>query len=258
MGNAPAKKAFGGPVAGGMPQPAPTSITTSPGGLATAGGAQGLQGPGGFPAPPPGVSAPLPTAMPSSPMGVAGPQALPPPSSSPVQMPQLKRGGKVTPPANDPLQRKVTRGAILSAVPGRTDAHFTHVPSGSYVVPADIVSGRGEGNTIAGAEALQKLFKMPPYGGTPMKMGKGPGVPGRGTFPKIKKRFAAGGAPDPNTGKPVRVNLAGGEIVVPPENLMAAVHPDLKTAHEIMDKWVLDERKKLRKTLARLPGPVKS
>jgi len=214
-------------------------------------------------APPPQMGVP-------QPMGVAGamggvPGNVQPGTAQgvtqlpPSAFPQFKRGGSVTPPPNDPFQKKVTTGALLSSVPGRTDAHFTHVPSGSYVIPADIVSGRGEGNTIAGAAALQKLFKMAPYGGAPMKVGKGPGTPGRGTLPHArKKKFAAGGAPDPNMGKPVRVNLAGGEIVVPPDNLIEAVHPDLKTAHEIMDKWVLDERKKLRKTLAKLPGPVKS
>lgn len=152
------------------------------------------------------------------------------------------------------LQRKVTRGAILSAVPGRTDAHFTHVPSGSYVIPADIVSGRGQGNTIAGAAKLSKMFKLGgpgPYGSGMPQMSRG------------KPRFRAdGGATDGNalsdgSDNPVRVNLAGGEIVVPPENLRDVVHPNLKTAHDIMDKWVLLERKKLRKTLAKLPGPVR-
>ena len=57
--------------------------------------------------------------------------------------------------------------------------------------------------------------------------------------------------------KPVRVNLAGGEIVVPPENLLSRVHPDLKMAHEIMDAWVVNERKNLRKELGKLPGPVR-
>lgn len=150
----------------------------------------------------------------------------------------------------NPLKSKVasiTKGPILSAVPGRTDAHKTHVPSGSYVIPADIVSGRGQGNTIAGTESLSKLFKLGPYGSAPGKI--------KGDKPKFK---AAGGAAEsPNIGQPVRVNLAGGEIVVPPENLMETVHPDLNTAHDIMDKWVLMERKKLRKTLAKLPGPVK-
>lgn len=146
---------------------------------------------------------------------------------------------------------KMTLGAILSPVPGRTDAHFTHVPSGSYVIPADIVSGRGEGNTIAGAKALERLFKMGPYGTKPSAIKGGAGAPRR---PQMR---ADGGEVESPDHEPVRVNLAGGEIVVPPENLLEVIHPDLKTAHEIMDKWVLNERKKLRKTLAKLPGPVK-
>lgn len=145
----------------------------------------------------------------------------------------------------------LTKGSILSEVPGRTDSHATHVPSGSYVIPADIVSGRGEGNTLAGSKALERLFKL--------------GGKSRRGLPRLSRLrpsvgLAAGGAPEAPEGSdtpPVRVNLAGGEIVVPPENLMDTVHPDLKIAHEIMDAWVLNERKNLRKELARLPGPVK-
>lgn len=149
--------------------------------------------------------------------------------------------------------RNITRGPLLSAVPGRTDSHKTHVPPGSYVIPADIVSGRGQGNTIAGAHALQQLFKMGPYGSSPANMVRGRGAP---PAPHPAK-FADGGVPDDATGRPVRVDLAGGELVVPPENLQKVVHPDLKTAHNIMDVWVLHERNNLRKTLANLPGPVR-
>lgn len=147
----------------------------------------------------------------------------------------------------------LTRGTLISTVPGRTDLHKTHVPSGSYVIPADIVSGRGQGNTLAGAEQLHRLFKMPHQGLTPHE----PKLP-RAGFPRAPAGLSKGGAtPDHHEGKPVRVDLAGGEVVVPPENLRAVVHKDLKTAHAIMDRWVLKERKKLRKTLAKLPGPVK-
>ena len=150
--------------------------------------------------------------------------------------------------------RNMTRGPILSSVPGRTDAHATHVPSSSYVIPADIVSGRGQGNTMAGADSLQRLFHMGPYGSSlsHIKPGK---MPSAIKPPKFMKR--SGGSVDSHVGKPVRVNLAGGEMVIPPEHLIAHVHPNLKHAHAIMDAWVLHERKKLRKTLAKLPGPVK-
>lgn len=145
--------------------------------------------------------------------------------------PAFAKGGGLLP--RKPKLPKVTKGPLISSVPGRTDQHATHVPAGSYVIPADIVSGRGEGNTLAGVEALSKLFKLGPYG--------------------MNLKRAEGGAVDEN---PVRVNLAGGEIVVPPENLQHVVNPDIKQAHKIMDAWVLRERKMLRKTLASLPGPV--
>ncbi len=151
--------------------------------------------------------------------------------------------------------RNLTHGPILSNVPGRTDAHAAHVPSGSYVIPADIVSGRGQGNTLAGANSLQRLFKMGPYGSGMPALMRGHGLPRVGNT-KVAGR-ADGGTSDPSTGKPVEVNLAGGEIVVPPENLMDVVHPNLKHAHSIMDAWVLHERKNLRNTLAKLPGPVR-
>ena len=77
--------------------------------------------------------------------------------------------------------------------------------------------------------------------------------------PKMMTSPAArgGGRHDGHIGTPTPVHLAGGELVIPPGNLMQVVHPDLKVAHKIMDKWVIQERKKLRKTLAKLPGPVK-
>jgi hypothetical protein len=106
------------------------------------------------------------------------------------------------------------------------------------------------------------MFKMGPYGSNPGVIKSGAGAP---SPPKIGK-FASGGGKtgDAHVGKPVRVNLAGGEVVVPPENIMETIHRlnpgktyTLKQAHEILDAWVLLERKNLRKTLAKLPGPVR-
>lgn len=152
--------------------------------------------------------------------------------------------------------RGMTKGAIFSAVPGRTDHHDTHVPSGSYVVPADIVSGRGQGNTIAGANVLHQMFKMGPFGSPAMGMHHGPGAP-RPVVPHPAKFHSGGGKHASHIGTPTPVKLAGGEVVIPPENLMHVVHPNLNHAHKIMDQWILNERRNLRKTLAKLPGPAK-
>ena len=151
--------------------------------------------------------------------------------------------------------RSLMHGPIMSSVPGRTDAHHAAVPSGSYVVPADIVSGRGQGNTAAGMNVLQHMFRMGPYGSASgmIKPGRMPSM----QMPRMAKLASGGGKNGSHVGKPVPVNLAGGELVIPPEKLLEVVHPDLRQAHAIMDAWVLKERKKLRKTLAKLPGPAR-
>lgn len=169
--------------------------------------------------------------------------------SGPAGARPLARGGLAsTIKASKPVG--LTTGPLVSHVPGRTDLHFTHVPSGSYVIPADIVSGHGEGNTLAGMHKLHSLFKMDGGGTHLSKL-------------KAGAAHAKGGSAHHHVGKPVPVKLAGGEIVVPPENVhetMQRIHNKKMTldqAHQEMDKWIVNERKKLRKTLAKLPGPVK-
>lgn len=147
------------------------------------------------------------------------------------------------------------KGPIVSAVPGRTDKHFAHVPSGSFVIPADIVSAHGEGNSLAGMNHLQKLFKMGSHSGNPSAI---PGI-----NPAIKKLAKGGSLSDRHVGKPVPVKLAGGEIVVPPENVHETMtrickkSMTLDECHKAMDQWVINQRKKLRKTLAKLPPPAR-
>lgn len=164
----------------------------------------------------------------------------------------LKSGGVPGIPSVPKAGGKMTTGPLVSNVPGRTDKHFTHVPSGSYVIPADIVSAHGQGNTLAGMNALHNLFRMDTAGKSAVK-----NFPSR---PVGASKFKNGGA-DKHVGKPVPVKLAGGEIVVPPENAhetMERLHGKkvtLDEAHKLFDKWVVAERKKLIKTLSKLPGP---
>lgn len=66
-------------------------------------------------------------------------------------------GGGVT-------DRKLFTGPIHSHVAGRTDHLNIHVPSGSYVLPADVVSAGGEGSTMAGFKTLRRVFGGEPYG----------------------------------------------------------------------------------------------
>lgn len=46
---------------------------------------------------------------------------------------------------------------------GRTDDIPLNIPTGSYVLPADIVSALGQGNTLAGAKAVQEILSDAPY-----------------------------------------------------------------------------------------------
>ena len=57
-------------------------------------------------------------------------------------------------------------GPIHASVAGRTDHLPMTVESGSYVLPADIVSAGGEGNTLAGFKVLRRTFGGEPYGGS--------------------------------------------------------------------------------------------
>lgn len=129
-------------------------------------------------------------------------------------------------------------GPIHSVVAGRTDHLPVHVPSGSYVIPADVVSHHGEGSTIAGFKVMRRVFGGGPYG-----QGSGP----------YGSQLARGGTPDEG----VPVVLAGGEYVVPPQEVRRIGGGDLDAGHRVLDEFVLRSRAELIKTLRKLPGPAK-
>src|SRR5882672_9156968 len=73
-------------------------------------------------------------------------------------------------------------GPILSTGAGRADNVPMHVPPGAYVLPADVVSHMGQGNSMAGLKLARLMFNPQPYNaqggpfGSPLgsaKMGKG-------------------------------------------------------------------------------------
>jgi hypothetical protein len=157
-------------------------------------------------------------------------------------------------------------GPIHSSVAGRTDHLPMHVPSGSYVLPADIVSAMGEGNTMAGFKQVQRIFGGAPYGG-----GKGPygrptkGIPyGGGGIPYgqsggpygAKMPHRADGGRD--AGGPVPIVAAGGEYVLAPHEVEWAGDGDMDAGHRALDDFVKRMRSKTVKTLQKLPGPKKN
>lgn len=206
---------------------------------------------------------------------------------------RLADGGMYMPPRPSFSERYDIRdvlsptagGVIASEIPGRTDHIPTSVAADSYVVPADVVSGLGEGNTLAGARFIQEALTSGPHG-IPM-----PRLGGRADLPRPPAPYRGPAEPHAKGGtvaqtpkaplktadirdKPgeVPVVLAGGEVVIDP--YFVAHHPLLGAlplhdrdpkhyreavnfGHKALDAWVVHERKKHIKTLKSLPPPKK-
>ena len=112
-------------------------------------------------------------------------------------------------------------GALKGATGGRADALPVDVPDGAYVIPADVVSALGDGNTQAGFEHLNRMF------------------------PATASRAAGGKA------SPVKCKLSDGEFVVPPDQVQA------HGGYDTFDKWIMHVRQMDIKRRQNLPGPVK-
>ena len=151
-------------------------------------------------------------------------------------------------------------GIINMAVGGRTDHLPMNVLSNSYVLPADIVSGLGEGNTLAGSKILDQMFNMGPFG---TKIPTGGGSP---RFPQHQRtateqmeppKYSARGGTIRKDHTPVQIIAAGGEYVVPPEVVEKLGEGDMDAGHEYLDNFVKFVRHETAKTLKNLPGPRK-
>ena len=152
------------------------------------------------------------------------------------------------------VTNKIHVGPIKSAVAGRTDHLPMHVPSGSYVIPADIISSMGSGNTDAGFKVAQSIFKpvqvtrsmwnpIPYMGGTP-GANANIGMPGK-----------AGGGSMHAMSPPVAIVAAGGEYVIHPDDVTAIGGGDIDRGHRELDKFVKSVRRQTINTLQKLPGP---
>src|SRR6185312_5303672 len=117
----------------------------------------------------------------------------------------------------------VFSGYIPGTTGGRTDNKPINVESGAYVLPADVLSGLGEGNSHAGAAALHKMFGM-----------------------DITK---ADGGP---VGEPTPIVAASGEMVVPPDAVASVGGGDIETGHKVLDALVKHVRARTIKKLKSL------
>jgi hypothetical protein len=120
---------------------------------------------------------------------------------------------------------RVHVGPIVGDTGGRADKVPMSVPDGAYVIPADIVSGLGEGNTGAGMVQLGKMFPK----SKPRIMRESPGA--------------------------VPILAADGEFVVSPDSILDR-WDDLDYGHQSLDAWVLHERQQLIETLEGLAPPA--
>jgi len=130
-------------------------------------------------------------------------------------------------------------GPIHAAVAGRTDHLNMHVPAGSYVIPADIVSSLGEGNTDAGHDVFDSLchdhkntFKL--------------NMMGHNGGPRLEQNASL--AP---------IVAAGGEYVIPPSVVTSLGGGGIDYGHRLLDDFVVLARHDLIKTLKKLPPPKK-
>ena len=135
-------------------------------------------------------------------------------------------------------------GPIHGIGGGRADTVPMKVKGGSYVIPADVVSSVGQGNSLAGSDHFNKLFKMGPYGSAPASV-KAP-----------KPHFADGGMADGDPG--VDIAASDGEYVVPPQKVQEVGQGHMESGHNILDQMVLNIRKHSIKTLRKMKPPKKS
>lgn len=128
-------------------------------------------------------------------------------------------------------ERSLAHGLIKSAVPGRTDQLPITVPRDSYIIPADVISGLGQGNTDAGWPLFRQILAA-----------RGVEVPDDGAE---------------EAGPGIDIIAAGGEGVVHPAVIASLGGGDVRKGHKMLDDIVLAVRKQTAKRLSQLPGPKK-
>lgn len=159
-------------------------------------------------------------------------------------------------------------GFLHGNTAGRADAISGTAPAGSYVLPADVVSGLGEGNSLAGARAVEEMLSTGPHG-IPMprsRAGMGPPrppapfheaqggfVPAARMWKGPTKLYRAGGVPGRGN---EAVALSDGEFVVPPEHVAKFGGGDHGKGIKALDDFVLKQRAKHIAKLKSLPPPV--
>ncbi|HEY6754661.1 MAG TPA: hypothetical protein VI077_08080, partial [Pseudolabrys sp.] len=126
-------------------------------------------------------------------------------------------------------------------------------------------SALGQGNTMAGADILGKMFGTGPMGMPAMKPRGAPRL-GRMPQPRSPKmmrnrfgKFADGGeiGEPPQEQEHIPIVAAGGEFIVPPEVVAEIGNGNIDHGHRVLDRFTLLVRNEYARTLKKLPRPKK-
>ncbi len=147
----------------------------------------------------------------------------------------------------------------MGAAGGRSDTLPHSVAANSYIIPADVVSGLGMGDTMSGASVMQHIIDSLPYGIKPAKVRGGSNMPHP---PAPVREQASGGAlapmPNPNANPDkVPVLLANGEFHIGPQYVQRAGGGNYNRGHKVFDSLVKHVRQRTIGQLQKLPPPVK-
>ena len=130
-------------------------------------------------------------------------------------------------------------GSLIGGTEGRADKLPLNVPQGSHVIPSDVVSALGDGNSVAGHKVLFGMFP----GSKPLPKRR----PRQSVRPNIK--MAKGGT--------VPIMASDGEFVVSPEDVVQAGDGDQFVGHKALDDFILFIRNNYINKLKSLPEPEK-
>lgn len=160
-------------------------------------------------------------------------------------------------------------GFLNSAVAGRTDRLPLAVAADSHVQPADVISGLGQGNSLAGANVMKAALRVGPYGDPHPQVTHGHGPPRAPGIPGEVERemfgYAEGGrAPEHGVSHTL---MAGGEMVIPPHDwtdghswyrgVQSIGEGDIQNGHARLRELTKRVRKHTIKFLLHAPPPKK-
>lgn len=143
-------------------------------------------------------------------------------------------------------------GLLGGKTGGRTDVLPIAVAAGSHVIPSDILSGLGDGNSESGAHIMDMITHSLPYGIQGGKGGKGGiGIPKPPRMAKISR----GGEPQDKGEERVPIIAAAGEKILSPDEVKAWGNGDLDHGHKVLNHFIMHMRKKTIEDLKGLKPP---